>query len=185
MVYSVTAALFAVLFSVAAWHRFQAGRSGEPLDRRAEAWPLLIAIRLSGLLLLAAGIGAFRRPSPVSPLWQWAGVSLFALSVAWMVWMYSTLGRNLTDTVAVRRDAFLVTHGPYRLVRHPMYTGLLVAGLALALIQGSSAVALATLLTFTLLAIRSRTEDRFLAARFGAPYLAYARRTPPFLPRIN
>lgn len=184
MVYPLTAAIVALLSGVAAWSRFRAGRSAEPLDRPAEGWPLLLSIRLSGLLLLTAAIASFRRPSSLSLTWQWTGVAAFACSAAWMIWMYLSLGPNLTDTVAVRRKAYLVTRGPYRLVRHPMYLGLAAAGLSLALIQGSPAVAAATLLSFSLLAIRSRTEDRLLAQHFGAAYLDYARRTPPFFPRF-
>jgi protein-S-isoprenylcysteine O-methyltransferase Ste14 len=96
--------------------------------------------------------------------------------------MFRTLGRNLTDTVVIRRDAHFVSHGPYRFVRHPMYSGLLAAGVSIGLFQGSWLVPAAAVLSFTLLAIRTRTEERFLIARFGAAYQDYMTRVGRFFP---
>ena len=54
---------------------------------------------------------------------RWIGVAGFACAVAWLMWMFRSLGRNLTDTVVTRHDAHFVDHGPYHFVRNPMYTG--------------------------------------------------------------
>lgn len=170
----------AALIAVGLYTRIQAGRSGESLDRRHEGWPLLIAIRLCGAGLVAAVWTA--TPPPPGPL-QWTGALLFALASAWLIWMYRSLGRNITDTVVTRRDATFVSHGPYKYVRHPMYSGLLAAGLSLALVLGSWPLALVAVTTFTLLAIRSKTEERFLVEHFGAAYLLYMGVTPRFVPR--
>jgi len=172
----------AALLATGSYYRFQASKSNEPIDRRQEGWPLLIAIRLSGFGLLAALLFGARSSSLSHPLLRQAGAVLFVLSTAWLIWMYRSLGRNLTDTVVTRRDASFVTHGPYRYVRNPMYSGLLAAGVSLGLFQGSWFVPAAAALTFTLLAIRTRTEERFLIARFGSAYQEYMNRVNRFFP---
>jgi protein-S-isoprenylcysteine O-methyltransferase Ste14 len=58
-------------------------------------------------------------------------VSGFAFCVFWLSWMFISLGDNLTDTVVTRECAHFVESGPYRFVRDPMYTGVLLPGLAL------------------------------------------------------
>ncbi len=185
MVYTVTRLLFAVLLGVAVYHRARAARGGDRLDRRKEGWGLLVGIRLAGLGLVAAGVVAFRGDSPWRTGVQWAAVGAFAFWAGWLCWMFVTLGRNLTDTVEVRREARLVVAGPYRWVRHPMYTGLLGAGISLAFLQGSWWLAGATVLCFGLLAARAPIEERYLEERFGEAYREYARRVRRFLPGIS
>src|SRR3982751_2620825 len=131
-------ALSVIFVTVGVYYRIQSQRSGERLDRTKEGWPLLIGIRLCGLL--TAGLTAawlwkpelFRWASYPMPVGvQWAGVAALACTFAWLIWMFHTLGRNLTDTVVTRRDAHFVYHGPYRFVRNPMYTGILMVGMSL------------------------------------------------------
>ena len=119
------------------------------------------------------------------PQWlRWTGIALMIAGGALLVWTFRSLGRNLTDTVVTRREHTLVTHGPYRWIRHPLYTsaGLVTVGLSLAaanwflLLAGGLAVAL--------LVIRTRTEERNLEARFGDAYRGYMKRTGRFLPRM-
>lgn len=177
LVYIMTAALL----GTGLYYRLQAARSGEPLDRRGEGWPLLVAIRLCGIAFVAVILTA---EAPLEGPLSWAGAIAFTGAAGWLIWMYRSLGRNITDTVAVRRDATLVSHGPYRLVRHPMYTGLLAAGVSLAVVLRSWALLAVTIVTFTLLALRSGAEERFLAERFGQAYLQYMQRTARFFPKF-
>jgi protein-S-isoprenylcysteine O-methyltransferase Ste14 len=74
--------------------------------------------------------------------------------------MFHTLGRNLTDTVATRRDAHFVDNGPYRYVRNPMYTGVLMAEISLGLALGTWLLPLAGGLVFALFALRGEISDR-------------------------
>ncbi len=108
-----------VLFVVGLYHRIQSQRTGEKLDRTKEGWPILIALRLLGLLAIVSAVASFWDPrwlhwSYLSfPLKvRWAGVVLFAAAAAWLIWMFRTLGRNITDTVVVRREAYFVDYGP-------------------------------------------------------------------------
>jgi protein-S-isoprenylcysteine O-methyltransferase Ste14 len=175
----------ATLLCIGAYHRIQAARSGESIDRRHEGWPILIGIRLSALCAVIAMFQAFRLDAPPwNPNIQWAATGLFVLSCVWLAWMFLSLGRNITDTVVTRRDSVFVCHGPYRYVRNPMYIGILIGGTSLATVAGSWPGALFVISTFTLLAIRTRTEERFLLARFGDTYKRYMSEVGRFWPDI-
>ena len=184
MVYHTVYLLFAVFLPIGVYHRIQAARSGETIDRRQEGWPLLIGIRLSGIAYFVAIYAGFRQPPTLPAAVQWAGVALFAAALSWLVWMFVSLGPNLTDTVVTRRSAYFVSHGPYRYVRNPMYASIIPVGAALGLIQGNWLAPLLAVLCFTLLAIRTRIEERFLIARFGDTYKTYMREVGRFLPYI-
>ena len=154
-IHTVLVALSLAFVAVAAYHRIRSFESRERLDRTKEGWPILIGLRLTGLLTLGSGVAWLWYPpwfewATVSvPEWvRWTGVAGFALSVFWLMWMFVTLGRNLTDTVVTRRDAKFVDNGPYRYVRNPMYTGILVLGFSLGLALGTWLLPLATTLVW-------------------------------------
>ncbi len=177
-------------FTVGGYYRVQSQRSGERLDRSREGWPILIGIRTLGLVTLGSTAAWLWEPAwfewasrPMPMGVRWTGVAGFACAVAWLIWMFHTLGRNLTDTVVVRRDAYLVDDGPYRFVRNPMYTGILMVGMTLGLALGTWLVPLAASLMFTLLALRTRTEEKYLIERFGDRYRRYMARVGRFLPK--
>ena len=166
-------------------------RSGERLDRTTESWPLLVGVRLAGLLTAACTLGCLAKPTwftlasyslPVTA--RWVGVAGLAGSISWLIWMFHALGRNLTDTVVTRRDAFFVNYGPHRWVRNPMYTGVLLLGISLGLALANWLVPVAASLTFTLLALRTRREEQYLIERFGDQYRSYMQRVGRFFPKL-
>src|SRR5215469_7282635 len=136
-------AIASTLLLVGGYYRIQSQRGGERLDRTKEGWPTLIGIRLFGMLALTSVVALLWDPAiewaqlPVGEAAQWIGVAGFSATVIWLIWMFRSLGRNLTDTVVVRHDAYFVDHGPYCYVRNPMYTGVLAAGLSIGLALGT------------------------------------------------
>jgi len=112
------------------------------------------------------------------------GVPVFALALGLLAWTLRSLGANLTDTVVTRRAHTLVTHGPYRWVRHPFYDAMALVILAIALIAANWFVLGAGVVVFALLATRATTEEGKLLARFGESYRLYHERTGRFLPRL-
>ena len=181
MINYTTLALLLVLLAIGGYHRIQSQRTTESVDRSKEGWLLFAAIRLTGLAGWIAVVMAFRGPSVALPeAVRWTGVAMTALSVAWLSWMFMSLGRNLTDTVVTRRDAVFVERGPYRYVRNPMYVGVLMLGLSLGLALASWAVPAACIVTFACFAIRVPTEEAHLIARFGGVYEDYMRRVGRF-----
>jgi protein-S-isoprenylcysteine O-methyltransferase Ste14 len=175
--------------AVGIYHRIRAARSGDRLDRTKEGWPTLIGMRLAGLVTFGSTAAWLWNPpwfawAAVSvPDWaRWIGVGGFALSVAWLIWMFVSLGPNLTDTVVTRRDAYFVDRGPYRYVRNPMYSGILMMGASLGLALGSWLVPVAATVMFAVLARRTRIEEMYLLERFGDQYHSYMLRVGRFFP---
>ena len=188
----VLIALSVVLLAAGGYYRVQSQRGGEPLDRTKEGWPLLIGIRVAGLLIVVSTVAWFWNPArlrwtslPLPDAVRWIGVVLFGCSVAWLVWMFHTLGPNLTDTVVTRQAHTLVTRGPYRWVRHPFYdsAGLMVLGVAL--MAANWFLMLGGLVFMILIVIRTRTEEDKLLARFGDSYRTYMMQTGRFLPHVS
>jgi protein-S-isoprenylcysteine O-methyltransferase Ste14 len=110
------------------------------------------------------------------------GVLLTAAGVALAVWARRHLGPNWSATISIRAGHELIGTGPYRRIRHPIYSGFVLAtvGTVLTLGQMRGLVALAVVvLHFTR---KAHEEDAWLAREFGAPFEAHRRRTGMFLP---
>jgi protein-S-isoprenylcysteine O-methyltransferase Ste14 len=106
-------------------------------------------------------------------------------AVCLLFWTLRSLGHNLADTVVTRRDAALVTHGPYYWIRHPFYVSMLLAVIATSLLAANWFLVLTGVGVFVLLAVRAATEERKLVARFGRDYEEYTRQTGRFVPRLR
>jgi len=183
---------FLLVLIVTGYHRIRSWASREVLDRRQEGIFILATLRPAGLLLWLGVIAYLANPawmrwsSVALPAWlRWAGFVVFGLGLALLTWTLRGLGTNLTDTVVTRRAHTLVTEGPYRWVRHPFYDAmaLLIAGIAL--IAANWFMLLTGAVVFSLLALRSRTEEAHLLARFGESYRDYRERTGRFVPRLR
>ena len=100
-------------------------------------------------------------------------------------WLFSSLGKNVTPTVAIRKEHSLVTYGPYRWVRHPLYSVGLVLFLGLSLLAANWFIALAVLCGSPILALRTRIEEARLIEKFGDDYRQYMKTTGRYFPRLN
>src|SRR4051794_7771868 len=101
-----------MFLAVGIFHRIRAAKSGDRLDRTKEGWPTLIGVRLGGLITFGSTAAWLWNPLwfewaafPVPDWVRWIGVAGFALSITWLIWMFISLGSNLTDTVTTRRSA--------------------------------------------------------------------------------
>jgi protein-S-isoprenylcysteine O-methyltransferase Ste14 len=145
-------------------------------------------IAYGGAVLLFASIihvGVFPKVLKLSPPAQWGCVVVVALGFAICWWARLHLGRNWSWEVTRKQDHQIVDTGPYRLVRHPIYTGVILASIATALLIGKvpSFVALALIIIGSW--IKARLEERFLAAELGEKaYGDYARRTSMLFPGL-
>jgi protein-S-isoprenylcysteine O-methyltransferase Ste14 len=113
--------------------------------------------------------------------WSMVGVCVLGFGFAW--WARIALGANWSSTVTRKEDHQIVEAGPYRLVRHPIYTGMLVAVYATAIEIGTvQALVGVALITFGFW-LKARLEERFLSDELGLEaYAAYRRRTPMLMP---
>ncbi|HEX6104919.1 MAG TPA: isoprenylcysteine carboxylmethyltransferase family protein [Gemmatimonadales bacterium] len=188
--------ILAVLLSaltVSGYHRARARQDGEPVARRREG-PLFLVLRGVMALALFGGIlahvirpgwmawASFDAPRPL----RWLGLVLGVLTVPAVHWVLGALGRNVTETVLTRERHELVTGGPYRWVRHPLYTTGLTLFVALGLMAGSWFVLMAAGLAFALLRLLViPREEQALLARFGERYELYMLRTGRLVPRVS
>jgi protein-S-isoprenylcysteine O-methyltransferase Ste14 len=110
----------------------------------------------------------------------WAGNALVAAGTAWAVWSLRSLGRNVSVLAQARN---LADSGPYRWVRHPLYTGEIVSSLGLAVLAGSLA-ALAVWLGFCLLQVYRALREEQLLVRALPAYRSYQAHTAALLPGL-
>jgi protein-S-isoprenylcysteine O-methyltransferase Ste14 len=94
------------------------------------------------------------------------------------------LGRNWSATVQLKQDHELITRGPYRFVRHPIYTGLLVLFLGNAVMVGDWRGLLAVAIVFVSFWRKLRLEEKWLTQHFGDPYILYQARTKALIPAV-
>jgi len=117
--------------------------------------------------------------------WFWIGAVVSVLGLGFAIWARVYLGSNWSSSVTIKRDHELITGGPYGLVRHPIYTGLLTGflGTAIAIAQVRSLVAFAFF--FAMLWFKLRLEERWMRLQFGEVYEQYAQRVPALVPLLR
>jgi protein-S-isoprenylcysteine O-methyltransferase Ste14 len=163
--------------------RSKANRRRESFTSRAShGLPLIVAAVLivhRPLAFLAARVLPANLPVFV------AGTAVVAIGLLFCVWARVHLGTNWSALVTVKQGHELVRSGPYRLVRHPIYTGLLLALLGTAVargdVQGFVAVAIAAAAFWHKL----RIEERWMQETFGDAYARYRAEVPPLVPFVS
>ena len=143
---------------------------------------LLFAI-ITAFLLPHLQLFQFLNFAPVSPALNSFGVVLTIAGMAVLIWARQTLGGNWSQTVSAKEGHELVTSGPYRYVRHPMYTGGFVACLGSAIVCGGAWIFLLVFLGAIFL-WRVGAEDRLMARQFPHEFPAYKERTKALIPFI-
>jgi protein-S-isoprenylcysteine O-methyltransferase Ste14 len=117
---------------------------------------------------------------------RWLGVIAAAAGFGLLQWSQSSLGQNWSDDPVLIQDHRLVTNGPYRWVRHPLYSAFLLIFASLTLISASWLIGLLWL-AMTALDILARvsTEESLMQQQFGGEYQSYMQKTGRFFPRIG
>jgi protein-S-isoprenylcysteine O-methyltransferase Ste14 len=120
------------------------------------------------------------------PEWlRWLGAALAAASIALLAWSHHALGRQWSPDLVLQKRHALVTSGPYRRVRHPMYSSIFLFLAAASLISANAVIAVPNVLAMAFLYLRIGSEERMLVGKFGGKYAAYMKRTGRLLPRIG
>lgn len=121
----------------------------------------------------------------LAPPVRWSGAIVGACSLLLFVWVHHSLGQNFSSLLALRDDHTLVTRGPYRWVRHPMYSAFYLLHIAVFLLSANAFIGLTWIAGLTgIVVLRIPVEERMLAERFGLTYVAYMERTGRLLPHI-
>lgn len=119
------------------------------------------------------------------PVLFWLGIVLMACGLALRWYAIRVLGKFFTRTVATRAGQYVVERGPYRLIRHPSYSGALLMFLGMGLAMTNWASLVAVLLSAVVgYQYRVRIEERALCADLGEPYRDYMQHTRRFIPYV-
>ncbi len=113
------------------------------------------------------------------------GIALTAAGIAFACWARAYLGGNWSSAVTVKVGHELVRTGPYRWVRHPIYTGLILALAGTAVVRSEVRGILSVVLAYVGFKIKSRIEERTMTETFGTEYEEYSRSTGAILPKFR
>jgi protein-S-isoprenylcysteine O-methyltransferase Ste14 len=179
---------------ISMYYRRRADREAgdEKISLQSEGLPLMLALRVGGIALWLGVFAYFINPAWMAwsqvelPVWlRLSGAALGIVTDGLIYWVFSSLGNNVSPTVVTRKRHQLVTSGPYRWVRHPLYTVGFLSYMAFALLAANWYVAILAVVALILLSLRVPAEEEALIARNGDAYRDYAKRTGRFLPRLG
>jgi len=180
---SVCWTLFAVVWLLAAF----ATKKSVYQESRAQRMRYVIPILVGGFLLtkghrLSEPLN--HRVIPHVEALAWTGAVLCIAGLAFCIWARFTLGRNWSGVVTLKGGHELITSGPYALVRHPIYTGMLAMIVATALVLGHVAGLIGLPFVFVSFWIKLRYEEQLMLKKFPNEYAAYQQRVKRIIPFI-
>ena len=175
--------LFAVTWLLAALWTKQSVYQESRAQRLRYAIPIVL-----GGFLLAKGRRLSdplnHRVIPHVEALAWIGVVLCVAGLAFCIWARFTLGRNWSGVVTLKGGHELITRGPYALVRHPIYTGLIIMVVGTVVVLGHIAGIIAMPFIFVSFWIKLRYEEKLMLQKFPDEYAAYQRRVKRLIPFI-
>jgi protein-S-isoprenylcysteine O-methyltransferase Ste14 len=176
LVFAVAWAAFWIYWLVAAFS----------MKRGRPAWSRELRVRavIAVLTIVLIRVGAFRHHGLNSNPWRAGiGLVLFAAGLGFAIWARVHIGRNWGTPMSQKDEPELVTSGPYRLVRHPIYSGILLAGVGTAVALSWSWL-IAVALAGSYFSYSAIVEERNLTAQFPDSYPAYKESTTMLVPFI-
>jgi protein-S-isoprenylcysteine O-methyltransferase Ste14 len=145
-------------------------------------------LNVAGFYLMFSGDvpQEFLRARLFSPsIWSNAlGIAITAAGIAFAMWARAYLGGNWSSSVTVKVDHQLIRTGPYRWVRHPIYTGMISALVGTAIVRHQVRGVIAVALVYVGFKLKSKIEERTMTQTFGAQYEDYSRTTGAIVPRL-
>lgn len=188
----ILAAVTAAGVGMRVFFQARAARIGGPIIHRRDRAAFWVGVAVLLPLMLGSLIAFLIDPAalpwsklPLPRAVRWSGAGLSVLIIGLIAWVFISLGENLSRTAGYRAHARLVTRGPYRWVRHPLYSIAGLGWLGMGLMIASWPVLLGVLALPPLLSLRAEREEAALVERFGDEYRDYMRRTGRFFPRLD
>jgi protein-S-isoprenylcysteine O-methyltransferase len=184
LLYNIVIILWVVSEIVGGWIIPSLRRRGTKIERRDRGSGLLII----GGVLLSIVIAFLFASSGIAMLPGWVsyvGIALMIVGIIIRQWAIAVLGRYFSPTVGIQEGQNVVKTGPYRLVRHPSYTGalLIIVGIGLAL-QSWGAVLVLLVISGLTYGYRIHREEKVLVSELGAEYIRYMKTTKRIIPYI-
>ena len=178
---------------ISSYFRRKADReSGEKISRNVDGTAFMTIVKIGGLILWLSPLVYLINPAWMVwskiglPEWvRWLGVGLGILCTMGIYWLFSSIGSGITPTSATRKKHRLVTNGPYRWVRHPLYTVGSSMFIAFGMMADNWFIAALGMLAFIAMATRSPKEEANLIEKFGDEYREYMKHTGRYLPKLG
>jgi len=161
-------------------------RAAVKRERREKFLYYLVGLGLIPIFFysLTSWIDTFRLPFSAGVRWLGAGL-IFAGDLLF-IWSHKALGRNWSPILEIRKCHTLVTDGPYRFIRHPMYAAILLIGIGVSFLSANWIVTLSYMLpVICLYLIRVSDEEKMMIEKFGDEYREYMRRTGRLTPKLR
>jgi protein-S-isoprenylcysteine O-methyltransferase Ste14 len=177
-------ALFGIWWMISALKRKPTKRRESTAQRMAYILPLVVTVLLLSQSDAKQGWFA-KRVFPSSPIIEWIGVGLVAAGIGIAFWARWHLGTNWSGTVTLKEGHELIRSGPYRAIRHPIYTGILLGLFGTAVQIGQARGFLALGVAWLCFYIKARREESFLGEEFGDGFAKHIKTTGMFLPRLS
>lgn len=175
---------FGLYWLVSAFNRKVTKKKETYFQRLLYTLPLVIAFYL--LYRPEAHFGWWGvRFVPAGPTSQWLGVALTAAGTGLAIWARWHLGANWSGVVTLKEGHELIRSGPYRAIRHPIYTGILIALFGTSVTIGEARGLLAVAVALFSFYVKARREESFLSQEFGPGFTEHQRRTGMFLPKFS
>jgi len=184
-------AIFLGAISISSYFRRRARQAGGTIPRASEGNRSAFLRLLVAAPLFLSFIGYMLNPrwmewaSLSLPTWlRWVGVVAGLAMLPLLYWVMISIGKNISETYLTKEGHTLVTHGPYRWIRHPLYTYATLAFVSLGVVASNwfiMAIALVAFLGIALYVVPKGESE--LVRKFGAAYQEYQRLTGKFTPR--
>lgn len=116
---------------------------------------------------------------------RWLGITIGIIMIPSIVWVGRSLGRQVSGSLELREKHQLVTHGPYKYIRHPMYLVYLIFTLAMLLVCVNLILLFLILIGVVLTILRMSVEEQMMIEQFGDAYREYMEKTGRLFPRIR
>lgn len=176
-----------LIWWIAWWVLASFSKKTEQRESTGSRWSYTVLVIIAlYLLFFARHLGIFlmgdifRRRTAFG----WIGVGITALGFAFTFWARATIGRNWSANVTIKVGHELIRSGPYGFVRHPIYTGILIATAGTVITRDEWRGVIALLLLWLAFDIKRRKEEAFMRQTFGSQYTEYARTTGALFPKL-
>ena len=186
-------AIFIGTVSISGYFRRKARRSGEAIPRVREGKLVLLARLIFAAPLYLSILAYMLNPAWMAwsamslPTWlRWLGAAVGLAMWPLVYWVFSSIGNNISETFLTKTKHVMVAHGPYRWVRHPLYSAATMSLVALGLLAANWFMLAMTCAAFIGIArLVIPREEAELIQKFGDEYREFAARTGRFAPRLH
>ncbi len=178
---------------ISSYFRIKADReTGEKISRKVDGSLMMNIIKFFGIILWLSPFVYLINPAWMAwskiglPEWvRWLGIGMAIVSDVLLYCLFSSIGSGISPTSATRREHKLSTSGPYRWVRHPLYTVGSMLFISFGMMADNWFVAALGILAFIAMAKRTPQEEANLIEKFGDEYREYMKHTGRFLPKLG